>query len=124
MQRVGYGWSERKRLQEGGFTLIELMVVIGIIAILISFVMPKFSTASEKAKKVKEEADIKTIQNAAELYLVEHEGTDQAVTVDTLVKEGYLRESDNTKDRLENHYEIHMHDNGQVQVTKKISGNS
>lgn len=51
-----------------GFTLLELLVVISIIAVLIGLGSVSFTTAQRKARNAKRRADIKAIQNAFEQY--------------------------------------------------------
>ncbi len=51
-----------------GFTLLELLVVISIIAILISVGMTSFATAQKKGRDAKRKGDIKSVQNALEQY--------------------------------------------------------
>lgn len=51
-----------------GFTLIELVVVVSIIAILITIAVPKFGKANLAAKASAHNANIKTLKNAAILY--------------------------------------------------------
>ena len=86
MQKV-----QARRKKQGGFTLIELMIVVAIIAVLAAIAMPEFMTAADKAKGAKESADVMTIKNAAQLYMFD-KGNQTVPTVDTLVREGYLSE--------------------------------
>ncbi|NTU73704.1 type II secretion system protein [Candidatus Roizmanbacteria bacterium] len=51
-----------------GFTLMELLVVIGIIAILVALGTVSYSTAQKKSRDSKRKSDLKTIQNALEQY--------------------------------------------------------
>ncbi len=55
--------------RRGGFTIIELLVVIAILAVLFSAVIAILSGARTKSRDARRETDIKTIQNALELYL-------------------------------------------------------
>lgn len=77
--------------REGGFTLVELMVVVAVIAILAAIAMPQFMSAADKAKQAKELADIQIIRNATQLYMID-KSLDTPPTVETLYKEGYLTE--------------------------------
>lgn len=50
------------------FTLLELLVVIGIIAVLVSFGAVSYSSAQKKARDSKRLSDLKSIQNSLEQY--------------------------------------------------------
>ncbi|PWU22886.1 hypothetical protein C5B42_04860 [Candidatus Cerribacteria bacterium 'Amazon FNV 2010 28 9'] len=51
-----------------GFTLLEMLVVITIIAILIGLASVSYSTAEKKSRNAKRRGDIKAVQNAFEQY--------------------------------------------------------
>lgn len=57
-----------------GFTLIELLVVISIIGLLSSVVLASLSTARASARDSERIAAVKQIQNALELYALDHGG--------------------------------------------------
>jgi len=62
---------EKMRRSQGGFTLIELMVVILIIGLLATIVVQSLKGATDKAKRVKAEADISEIKTALDRYYLD-----------------------------------------------------
>ena len=80
-----------KKSRKGGFTLVELMVVVAVIAILAAIAMPQFLSAADRARNAKETADIQIIKNATQIYMID-KNVDTPPTVENLYKEGYLTE--------------------------------
>ena len=56
---------------QDGFTLIELMVVILIIGLLATIVVQNLRSATDKAKRVKAQADISQIKSALDRYYLD-----------------------------------------------------
>lgn len=54
--------------KSGGFTLLELLVVIGIIAILVTTAMVSYSSTQAKARNSRRRADITAMRDALEQY--------------------------------------------------------
>ena len=55
-------------MKNKGFTLVELMVVIAIIAILTGILLTEFNPAKSKARDAKRVSDLNQVQLALELY--------------------------------------------------------
>ena len=65
-----------------GFTLIELMVVVVILAILAAFIVPNVMGRPEQARRIKAQTDIASIQSALDFYKLDngfYPSTDQGL---------------------------------------------
>jgi prepilin-type N-terminal cleavage/methylation domain-containing protein len=59
---------------ERAFTLIELIVVLGVIAIMMAFVYPAYLGMSERAKATKDMSNLRQIGLATQLYMNDNSG--------------------------------------------------
>ena len=60
--------------RRAAFTLVELLVVIGIIALLISILLPSLSKAREQANSIKCASNMRQIGIYAQMFAAEHKG--------------------------------------------------
>lgn len=74
--------------KENGFTMIELIVVIALIAIISAILVPSFSEITKKSKIKTDINSLITIQNAVDLY--EIETNKPATTIQELITNGYI----------------------------------
>jgi len=73
----------RRTGQRGGFTLVELLVVVSIIALLIAILLPSLKRARAQAKDVMCKANLKSVGQAFDMY-AESYGRVWPPAVDTL----------------------------------------
>ena len=65
-------WRTRLARAQEGFTLIELMVVILIIGLLATIVVQNLRGATDKARRIKAEADISAFKTALDRYYLDN----------------------------------------------------
>jgi len=68
--------------REGGFTLIEIMVVVVILGLLAAFIVPRIMDRPDQARLVKARQDIRILDNALQLYRLDnyfYPSTDQGL---------------------------------------------
>ena len=107
-----------KRLNERGFTLIELMVVIVILGILAGLIIPRIMGRPDEARRAKARIQMEAIETSLKLYKLDNgnyptteqglQALVEAPTIGTLPKNwrqgGYLERNKVPKDPWDNDY--------------------
>jgi len=62
------------KLMQKGFTLVELLIVVIILAILAAIVIPQFSSATVDAQESALDSNLNALRSAIDLYKVQHNG--------------------------------------------------
>ncbi len=71
-----------------GFTLIELIVVLAVLAIIMAIAVPRFMGIQDKAKEDADKSTLEMIAKAAELYYVR--SSDSTITITELESGDYI----------------------------------
>lgn len=88
--RKGAGLKRCARRRQAGFTLIELMIVITIMAILISVALPAYQQSILRARESVLKQNLFTLRSVISQYTLDKQKAPQAL--DDLVTAGYLKQ--------------------------------
>ena len=95
------------KLNNKGFTLVEILAVLVILAAIMSLAIPSFSSSLEVSDKKQEENRRKRIESAAEIYVTNYKSeiyenlnttSSCYITIKTLADEGYISIDDKNDD--------------------------
>jgi len=78
------------RRKQGGFTLIELMIVISIIFILIGIAIGAYDRTIQRAREAAFKTDLQTMRNAIDNFTMDKMSAPQSL--EDMKSAGYLRE--------------------------------
>jgi general secretion pathway protein G len=81
--------SRRPRSRQSGFTLVELMIVISIIAILLAVAVPNYTQSLRHANESVLKQDLFSLRSSIDNYTMDKAKAPQSL--DELVSAGYLR---------------------------------
>jgi general secretion pathway protein G len=79
----------RGQTGENGFTLVELMIVMLIIAVLLALAVPKYTSSVKQAKEAVLKEDLHVLRGAIDAYTVDKQKAPQSL--DDLVSAGYIK---------------------------------
>ncbi|HEL2730144.1 TPA: prepilin-type N-terminal cleavage/methylation domain-containing protein [Streptococcus suis] len=77
------------KLKKKAFTLVEMLVVLGIISLLLLIFVPNLSKQKAAVQEKGNAAVVKVVESQMELYELEH---DKEATVEDLQADGYITE--------------------------------
>ncbi len=86
---VGIATMRGRKRGEGGFTLVELMIVMAIIMILATIAIPIYVRTLQRAKEATLREDLHTMRTAIDSYTIDKEKAPDSL--DDLVQAGYLK---------------------------------
>jgi type IV pilus assembly protein PilA len=88
---------QRMVREESGFTLVELLVVMVILALLAAIAMPAFFNQRDKAKDADAKTSVRTAETAMETYATDNDGSYEDADAAALVNiESTLSDADLT----------------------------
>lgn len=73
--------------RRAGFTLMEILIVLAILAVIISLVLPNFLGAQQDANKKAAKLAVKAVESAADIYAAHHDG-DFPPSIDAMLSNG------------------------------------
>ena len=92
----------------GGFTLVEIMIVVAIIAMLAAIAVPNFLRARKRSQATRILEDLRIIDSAIDQYAIEHNKStgDTVIWTDiqSYLKNGSVLYNSNGTDLLSNQY--------------------
>lgn len=88
-EQTGGGQRRTRTSGAGGFTLIELIIVMTIIGLLVAIAIPNYAKSVQKAREAVLKEDLHTMRTAIDSFTEDKEQAPQSL--DDLVQAGYLK---------------------------------
>jgi general secretion pathway protein G len=83
-QQKKRGLEMKRSTQREGFTLVEILIVVVIMAVLAATIIPQFSSSTDDAKLNTLSFNLRTLRTQIELYKLHHNGALPTVTTNDL----------------------------------------
>src|SRR3569833_2823375 len=81
IKNEGFRVMSKRRRSQSGFTLVEVLIVVVIMAILAATIIPQFSNSTNDAKVSTCKFNVNTIRAQIELYKSQHNGALPSLTL-------------------------------------------
>ncbi|MDI1298995.1 type II secretion system protein [Methylotenera sp.] len=89
MKPVNHQYLKVLHKQSNGFTLVELLVVLSILALLLTLAVPRYFTSIEKAKDATLKQDLNTLRESLDKYYADN--GQYPKSLEDLVERKYIR---------------------------------
>lgn len=92
-----------KKMNKKGFTLVELLVVLVILAVIMSIAIPSVTSSIERSKQKQHDSKIELLESTADIYIDRHKNSlesNSIITINMLLDDKLLTKTQ-AKDPLE-----------------------
>ncbi|MEE3343359.1 MAG: prepilin-type N-terminal cleavage/methylation domain-containing protein [Bacilli bacterium] len=114
----------KEKINNKGFTLVELLAVLIIIIAIMSIAMPTISSSLERSKAKKNNAQNKIYESAARLYISAHKNNIKneqcCIGLDFLKAEGYVDKNEKTIGCVEYQYITNQEGSNSNSVGRRV----
>jgi prepilin-type N-terminal cleavage/methylation domain-containing protein len=112
--------SNKNRYEESGFTLLEILLVVAIIAILVTMAIPQISGTKNSAYEVSAMQALRSVGAAEQAY---HNAYRTFVSYENLqamnyISPRYLKGAPTDKSRIAKHYSIRVYIDGRITTAR------